>query len=214
MTPVLAATLLTLLCLYAGAKSRYFVVGALTEARIENNSRGHVMSSTPETYGARAGPSDYNSVSTPGGALLRPLGDELFGNVHNCPGKHDFVARNFALIGDVELHSLKVEMLNKGYIIPINRSHVDSPLTQVRLRGAGEFGAFHFERVGVGLGAYLRLERCCPRARDVSAKRGDRHRESGCQTKYRPDHRDLLITATRSCYRRPSHGSNQSRTNE
>ena len=55
MTPVLAATLLTLLCLYAGAKSRYFVVGALTEARIENNSRGHVMSSTPETYGARTG---------------------------------------------------------------------------------------------------------------------------------------------------------------
>ena len=38
-----------------GAKSRYFVVGALTEARIENNSRGHVMSSTPETYGARPG---------------------------------------------------------------------------------------------------------------------------------------------------------------
>jgi len=62
MTPVLAAaTLLTLLCLYVGAKSRYFVVGALavvgalTEARIENNSCRYVMSSTPETYGARPG---------------------------------------------------------------------------------------------------------------------------------------------------------------
>ena len=55
MTPVLAAaTLLTLLCLYVGAKSRYFV-GALTEAKIENNWYRYVMSSTPETYGARPG---------------------------------------------------------------------------------------------------------------------------------------------------------------
>ena len=53
VTPVLAATLLTLLCLYVGAKSRYFVVGALTEARIQNKSCRYVMSSTPETYGAR-----------------------------------------------------------------------------------------------------------------------------------------------------------------
>ena len=56
MTRVLAAaTLLALLCLYAGAKSRYFVVGALIEARIENKACRYVMSSTPETYGARAG---------------------------------------------------------------------------------------------------------------------------------------------------------------
>ena len=50
-----AATLLTLLCLYAGAKSRYFAVGALTEASIENKSCEYVISSTPETYGGRAG---------------------------------------------------------------------------------------------------------------------------------------------------------------
>ena len=56
MAPVLlAATLPILLCLFLGAKSLYFVVGALTEARIENNSYRYVMSSTLETYGARPG---------------------------------------------------------------------------------------------------------------------------------------------------------------
>jgi hypothetical protein len=38
----------TLLCLYVGGKSRYFLVGALTEGRIENKSCRYVMSSMPE----------------------------------------------------------------------------------------------------------------------------------------------------------------------
>jgi hypothetical protein len=55
MTPVLAAaTLLTLQCLYV-CQIAHFVVGALTEARIENNSCRYDMSSTPEIYGARPG---------------------------------------------------------------------------------------------------------------------------------------------------------------